>query len=340
MATVLMVVGFAVLVVAGVDVFWTVVAAGSGAGPLTARLSRLAWRIALALGRGPDGARHGLLAVFGLAIVAGMIVAWVAVASAAWWLIASAFEGAVRVADTGEPADLLQRAVFVDVNLFTLGSSDLVAGEGFWQFLPAAIAATGVVALTLGISYLVPLAAAVGERRQLARYVMSLGSTPEHLLIAAWTGEGFGALGQHLVALTPMVHLTAERHLTYPALAYFHSAREEASASLSMVVLDDALTLLRHGVDGAVIPDRATLEALHRSVGAYLQTVGSASIDRDVEPLPAPDIEPLRAAGIPTVADADFETALAGEADRRRQLAGLLVHDGWTVKAWERRRPG
>jgi hypothetical protein len=337
-AAALVVLGLIVLVVAGVDVVWTVLAAGSGAGPLTARLSSVAWRVALALGRRENGSRHALLAVFGMVIVIGMLVSWVVVASGAWLLIASAYDGAVRVAESGEPADLMQRAAFVGVNLFTLGSSDVVGGDGLWQFLPTAIAASGVVALTLGIGYIVPVASAVAERRQLAQYVLSLGSTPERVLANAWTGSDFGALGQHLVALIPMLHLAGERQLTYPAIAYFHSGREEASSSLSIVVLDDVVTLLRCAVAADVRPDPATIDAMGRTVGVFLDTVGTESVAGGVDPLPPPDLGPLRAAGIPTVSDADFHAAIAGDGQRRRQLAGLLAHDGWTRGAWERRR--
>ena len=338
MPAALVVLGVMVLVVAGVDVVWTVLAAGSGAGPLTARFSTLSWQVALALGRREDGSRHALLAVFGMVIVIGMLVSWVVVASGAWLLIASAYDGAVRVADTGAPADLMQRAAFVGSNLFTLGTSDLVAGDGLWQFLPIAIAASGVVALTLGVGYIVPVASAVAERRQLAQYVYSLGSTPERVLTNAWTGSDFGVLGQHLVALIPMLHLAGEHQLTYPAIAFFHSGREEASSSLSIAVLADAVTLLRYGVVAEVRPDPATIEAMDRTAGAFLDTVGTESLAAGVEPLPPPDLGPLRAAGIPTVSDADFDAAMAAEGKRRRQLAGLLAHDGWTGGAWERRR--
>lgn len=338
MAAFLLILGVVMLVVAGVDVVWTVVAAGSGAGPLTSRLSALAWRVALRLGRREDGSRHALLGVFGLSIVIGMLVSWVVVAFAAWLLIASAYDGAVLLTESGAPADLFERASFVGVNLFTLGSSDLQAGDGLWQILPTAVAATGVVALTLGVSYLVPVAAAVTDRRQLAQYILSLGRTPELVLTCAWDGESFGSLGEHLVALTPMVHLTGEHHLTYPALAYFHSGRDDASSSLSVVVLNDALALLRHGVEPAVRPDRAALDTLDRTMGTYLRIVGGPSIVGDVAPLPPPALAPLREAGIPTVSDAAFEAAMAADVDRRRLLTGLLVHDGWSLEGWERRR--
>lgn len=338
MAAALVILGLIVLAVAGVDVVWTVLAAGSGAGPLTARFSTLAWRVALSLGRREGGSRHALLAVSGMVIVIGMLVSWVVVASGAWLLIAAAYDGAVRVVESGEPADLMQRAAFVGANLFTLGTSDLTGGDGLWQFLATAIAASGVVALTLGIGYIVPVASAVAERRQLAQYVMSLGATPELVLTNAWSGTDFGALGQHLVALLPMLHLAGEHQLTYPSIAYFHSGREDASSSLSIAVLDDAVTLLRHGVAAEVRLDRATTEAMGRSAGAFLDTIGTAALAGAVEPLPPPDLGPLRAAGIPTVSDADFHAAIAGDGQRRRQLAGLLAHDGWTGGAYERRR--
>ena len=338
MSALLVVLGLVVLAVAGVDVVWTVLAAGSGAGPLTARLSALAWRVALALGRREGGSRHALLAVFGMAIVIGMLVSWVVVASGAWLLVASAYDGAVRVAETGEPADLMQRAAFVGSNLFTVGTTDLVAGDGLWQFLPIAVAASGVVALTLGVGYIVPVASAVAERRQLAQYVLTLGPTPELVLTGAWTGSDFGSLGEHLVALMPMVHLAGEQQLTYPAVAYFHSGRDDASSSASIAVLTDAVTLLRCGVAPEVRPDRVTIDAMDRAASSFLDTIGTQSIVAGVDPLPPPELGRLRAAGIPTVSDDVFDAAIAADAGRRRQVAALLAHDGWTAGAWERRR--
>ena len=256
----------------------------------------------------------------------------------AWWLISSAFDGAVRVAEGGAPAGLLERAWFVASNLFTLGSTTFTSGDGLWQIVPVLTGASGVVLLGLAISYLVPVAAAVAERRQLAQYVVSLGPTPSLLLTRTWGGKGFDALAQHLTALIPMVHLAGERHLTYPSLAYFHSGREQASSSISVVVLDDAVTLLRHGVAPDARPDRAVLDPMRSALDMFLETVGGAFVAHETDPLPAPDIEALRRAGIPAVSDAEFAAALAGEVRRRCLLAGLLLNDGWTPANWARRQ--
>lgn len=337
MSAVLIVAGVIVLTVAGIDVLWTVLAAGSGAGPLTGRLSALAWRVALVFGRRREGPRHALLAVSGLAIVVSMLLSWSAVTFGAWWLIASASKGAVRVVESGEPADLFERAYFVGYNLFTLGSTTYTAGEGLWELLPVVTGASGLVLLTLGISYLVPVASAVAERRQLAQYVVSLGPTPALLLTRMWSDKGFVALAQHLTVLTPMVHLAGERHLTYPSLAYFHSGRVQASSSISVVVLDEAVTLLCHGVAPEARPDRAVLDPVRRALDMFLDTVGGAFVTHEADPLPPPDLQPLRDAGIPTVGDAAFGAALAGETERRCRLAGLLLNDGWAPEQWARR---
>lgn len=57
MAVVLVALGLALVVVSVLDVVWTAAAAGSGAGPLSGRLSALLWRLGLAVGRGRDGPR-------------------------------------------------------------------------------------------------------------------------------------------------------------------------------------------------------------------------------------------------------------------------------------------
>jgi hypothetical protein len=272
-----------------------------------------------------------------------VLLSWVLVVWAAWWLVFSATPGAVRVATTGKPADLGARAAFTGSSLFTLGSTGYTAGSGAWQLAAVGTTASGLIFITLSITYLVPVASAVAERRQYAAYISSLGRTPEELVAAAWTGRDFGSLAQHLVALTPMVILAGERHLTYPVLHYFHTATERTAAAQGIVVLDDALTLLAQGVASDARPDPAALAPLVEAVALFLETLRSAFIVEASEPLPSPDLGALRRAGLPTVDDHTFAAALEGQAGRRRLLAGLLADDGWTPEAWRRHvqsRPG
>ena len=335
-AALLATVGTAILLVMVLDVLRTVVAAGSGAGPISGRLSALLWRRALSAGRTPSGPRHRFLAGSGVVIFVVVLLFWILVVWGAWCVVFSASSGAVRDA-SGRPAGQLGRISFAGSSVFS-GSSSYSPGQGAWQLATVAAAASGLVFCTLSITYLVPVASAVAERRRLAAYVSSLGGTPEEVVTSAWTGEGFGFLSEHLVALTPMVHLSGQRHLTYPVLHYFHSASERTAAATSLVHLHETVTLLRSGVAPNARPDPAAIEPLSHAVQLFLDTVRSAFIDEADWPLGRPDLATLRQAGIPTVSDEDFEAALDTSPDRRRLLAGLLEDDGWTAEAWKRRR--
>ncbi|HEX2063887.1 MAG TPA: hypothetical protein VHE80_05655, partial [Acidimicrobiales bacterium] len=298
MTVVLVVLGVLLLLTLIFDVLWTVVGSGAGAGPLTGRLSALLWRLALRFGRGPDGPRHRLLAASGVAVVVVLLLVWILVAWGSWWLIFSASRGAVRVVDTGRSAGLVERLYFAGEGLFTATSTDYATGPGGWRAAKVAITASGVIFVTLAITYLIPVASAAAERRQLGAYIQSLGRTPETILITAWTGETFGSLPQHLVTLTPMVHLSAERHLTYPVLHYFHSPSERTGAAASFVVLDEVITLLRWGVAAPARPDPAAVAALGEAVGLFLDTIRpnlNEDLDRALDP---PALDVLGEAGI------------------------------------------
>jgi hypothetical protein len=334
----LIVLGVLLLLTLVFDVLWTVVASGAGAGPLTGRLSAVLWRLALRAGRRPEGPRHRFLAFAGVAVVVVLLVVWILVAWGAWWLIFSASKGAVRVVEDGRPADLVQRLWFAGDGIFTSSSNDLTTGPGGWRATRVAITATGLIFITLAITYLIPVASAAAERRQLAAYITSLGRTPEEIVTTTWAGEGFGSLSQHLVALTAMVQLSAQRHLTYPVLHYFHSPTERTAPAVSYVVLDEAITLLRWGVAPEARPDPAAVVPLGEAVGLFLETIRSTFVADFGGPLNPPDLDVLREAGIPVVDDDEFAVALDRQKDRRRLLTGLLRDDGWSAEAWRRWR--
>lgn len=337
MAVLLSGLGLAAVMAAILDVVWTAAAAGSGAGPLSGRLSARLWRAGLAIGRRPSGPRHRFLTVAGIGLVVVIVLMWAAMAWVGWWLIFSASDGAVVDAASGQPAGGLQRAQFAGAHLFALGSNDLSAGSGLWEFAAIGATATGVVFVTLAISYFVPVASALADASQLGAYISSLGDTPEEIVGQAWSKGSVQGLEQHLVALTPMVHGLAERHLTYPVLQYLHSRRERTSTALTLVILDEALSLLRWGIAPEHRPDPVAVEPLARAISWYLDTVQPAFVSGVAAPLPPTDIDALRQLGIPTVDDDTYRAALEDQAPRRCQLAQLLVDDGWLPEAWERR---
>ena len=330
MTVVVVVVGIGLILLALVDVAWTTIAAGSGAGPLTSRVAELLWRSALRLHRTRPS--HSLLSVAGVAIVFTVLTVWIVLIVTGWSLIFAAGDSAVLDADTGTSADLGARLYFVGYTVFTLGNGEYMPGEGVWQLATVLAAGTGLILVTLSITYLVPVASAVALRRQMASHISTLGNSPSEIVRTAWSGDGFPGLGQHLETLTGLVNTCRHQLLTYPVLHYFHSGDPTTASAPNVANLAQSLHLLAHGVDPAVRPPTVMHEPLQRAIDAYLQTVQEAHFEPSAPPVPLAPIEPIRALGIPTVGDDEYRSIADATYDRRALLAALLEDDGWPVQ--------
>lgn len=321
--------GIATLIFVIIDVLWTTLFLAGG-GPLTSRLVDFLWRLLLHHHHRQSGWQ--LPTAAGLLIVLFTTMIWAFLMWASWSLIFSMTDQAVIETTSGRPADGWARAYFAGFTLITLGIGDYRPGGPVWQIATVVAAANGFFLVTLAIAYLLPLITAVVQKRNIAAYIASLGHTPEDILLRGWNGSDFGRLGDHLVALAPRLMELGQNHLAYPVLHCFHSAERETAVAPSIAALDEALTLLRHGVDRSVRPDRPTLDPLRSSITKFVTTLGSLSSQSTVDLPPAPSLERLRTHGIPVRDDAVFLEEVGELADRRRQLLSMVYSEGWT---WE-----
>jgi hypothetical protein len=273
---------------------------------------------------------HRLLSVAGVVIVFAVLAVWIAMILAGWSLIFGVAPGAVREATTGVPADFVDRMYFVGYTVFTLGTGDFVPGEGTWQLATVVATGTGLVIVTLSITYLVPLASAVGGRRELAAYISSLGSSPSAILRTGWDGSGFDGLEQHFVELTTRLTTLRQQHLTYPIVHFFHTGNMVNSAPPNVANLAQVLHVLACGAAPSVRMRASIHRPLQAALDAFLDPLGESRLP------PAEPLEPLALAeligiGVPTVAEAEYDEAGQPTRSRRALLAGLLVDDGWPL---------
>lgn len=325
--TALLIAGAALVIVALIDVTWTAVAAGSGAGPLTGRLTRALWAGALAVHRRSSGGTF--LATAGVLIVLSVLATWITLVLTGWVLIFSSSEGAVRSASTGVPGSLVDRVYYAGYTILTLGLGDQVPGDGLWQLATVVATGSGLVLVTLSITYLVPVASAVVQRRQLAAQIAGLGSTAHDIVLRGWNGSDFGSLGQNLSMLVPSLHTVRLQHLTYPVLHFFHSQSRHDSAAIHITNLVQAVGLLRYGVDDDVRPDSQTLAAVDDALEQFLTTMDGVHITDNADPVAAASLAPLQHAGIPT--DPGTYRSHSHDTERRRRLLASYLHDdGWT----------
>lgn len=324
------VVGLAIVLVALVDMLWTTVAASAGGGPLTSHVSKRLWDGVRWLSRRGEEIRHGPLRVVSIVIVAAVFSVWLSLAWLGWTLVFLGSPDAVVSATTAQPASVTERAYFAGYSMATLGNGEFVPNGALWQGLTVVTTLTGFGMATMAITYLVPVVGAVTDRRSKALHITSLGSNPAELVVQSWGEDGWSPLEHQLQQIGPDLALLGQRHLAYPILHYFHDVDVDAAAAVRIAMLDEALTLLEHGVAPEVRPRRSVLSSARRSVNAYLGALRAAYIRPADEDPPAPSLRALREAGIPTVSDDEFHEALQELSERRRTLCGALHDDGWT----------
>ena len=302
---------------------------GRGGGPLTRQLSRAAWRFTQSdLGRRVSGYFFSQLGVVVLLLA---LLTWTVLLWAGWSLVFLASEGAIVSASSGEPAGAWSRVYFTGYTLVTLGLGDYQPAGSVWQMLTTTASLSGLVVLSLAISYVLPVLQAAVARRATASAVWGLGATPEEIVRTMWDGDGCNAFEQHLIGLTPVLTTLAQQHLAYPVLHHFRGDRRREALAPSLAALDEALSIAEHGLagdclsPGAFHPARAAIDTL-------LDRLEDQSVDPAPESPPPPSLGGLRADGYPACSDEAFREALREEVcDRRRRLLlGLVEGEGWS----------
>jgi len=320
-STLLVLLGSVLLLLAAWDVFITTLTLRGG-GPVVRRVTRLAWSGLLALHR--RGVRPGLLGFGGGLAVSLSLILWVILLAAGWGMVFAGLPGAVIDGSTGAPADLLSRLYFAGFNLFTLGVGDYRPSGPLAQALTVAASASGLLAITLTITYLGPVVSGGVSRRALAGEISLLGQTPDEIIKAA-RAQGADRFASRLQGLAPAILEMAEKHLAYPVLDYFHSPDPRLALPLRLAGLYEALLALSCGRDdhAKVVRDyQAVLEAIE----IYVRRLGPYAADgNDAPEPPAPDLGGL------AVDHEKVVTVQTAAATTRRRLRSMVERDGW---AW------
>ena len=309
--------GTLLVVISTYDVAATVLGVSRGAGPVSGRMSFWLWRFMQRLAGGRP--QHRLLASAGTMILVATMLLWFLVAWAGWALIL----GSATQDTFGER--LLEAGTIL---LGGLGGHTTGMADG-WRVVSLIATAHGLFLASLTIAYLIPVIAAVTEKRQLAGHVSTLGASPPEIVTRAWNGNGFGHLELLLINLVPEISLLAQRHMAYPLVHYFHSTVRYRAAAPTLAALDEALLMLEHGVVPHRQPDMVAVRTARAAILELLETLQHDFLRTSADPPPVPDLRCLQDAGVPTVDQADFAKAVEEQSQRRAMLRAMVEHDGW-----------
>jgi hypothetical protein len=318
--------GVVIVVWANVEAFWTVLSL-QGGGPMTGWLTRGVWSVCLRL---PRPLLHRLMPGIGTTIVMLTLTLWIALLWLGWWVLFSADPGSVVESITKQPVGGWGRFYFTGFTVFTLGVGDYVASNDMWRVVTAVASGSGLILITLSITYLVPVVSAVTGKRRVAGTIAGLGTTPHELLLHAWDGRGFDGLSQPLSSIQSEVEDIHQKHGAYPVLHYFHNRQRREQIALMLAVLDEAIQLLRSGVAESVRPRWMLHEPTRAAIGELLLMLEDDFVQPASEPPPITPLHALREAGVPVVSEERYETAMHQERDRRRRVHGFVQDAGWS----------
>src|SRR5690554_4522458 len=241
-----LVLGLGLLAVATLDLFWTTLWQDGGAGPLTTRLGAGLWWLGKAVLGGVPGVR---LSVWGPLILVSTVTMWMAMFWIAWVFLLSSSPVLLAPA-FGEDgvASWPERFYYVGSAFFTLGNGEYQESGDFWQIVSVLCAGSGMLMVTLSISYVIAVLSAVVTRRRLATQIFAIGSTPEQWVLNSWDGENFGESDVVLPAIAELLTQVTEEQLAYPVVHYYHSDAPYKAVPLAVAMLDEGLTLMECGV--------------------------------------------------------------------------------------------
>jgi hypothetical protein len=323
MQTLFFIAGIIVLALTAVDVIWTTLLL-VGEGPL----SRMTGRFLSTIARRLDCLSHAGRTLLGPMVLMGVTLSWLLLLWAGWTLVFLGARSAVADTDTLDPGGFWDRVYTAGYMLITLGVGDFRPMNPLHQVLSVVAAISGFALVTLTMTFLLGLVGQVVNQRAAAQYILGLGGSAQEIVLRAWNGRSFSELSQHLPGVTTMLLQVSEQYYSRPLLHHFRGPTRHRSLPVSLVHLDDALTILSHGVSESARLNDAILKPLRSAIDRCLEVVERNLPLESVAPPPAPGLEALRQQGVPLVSDDVFEAALRTQHERRQRLQAYVRWDG------------
>lgn len=316
--------GLLLLAIGIIDFCWTTLWPDGGGGPVTNRVSLLLWTGIRWVSRG----NLKFISLAGPLILLAALLTWILLFWTGWTLVFAADPGSFIDTNDNNPVSWSERWYVAGYLLFTLGVGDYIMKEGVWQIFAIFTAGSGLIFITLGVTYILSVLEAVSQKRAFAESVRGLGDNAEEIVAAAWNGNDFNDIDLLLNTFSSQLSTLTSQHNAYPVLHYYHASKKDEELSVAVAALDESLTLLKFGMKEGVGPNQLLVKDTRSAIESYVKTLQSGSIaPADISP-PVPDLDSLRDQGMPAVSTDEFLESLAKLADRRKALLGGLRDTG------------
>lgn len=316
--------GVFVILLAIIDFAWTTLWPDGGAGPVTKRVSLLLWIGIRWIGK--DSVK--IISLAGPIILIATLLTWILLFWTGWTLLFAADPASLIDTNDTHPVSWAERWYVSGYLLFTLGVGDYIMKEGLWQILSIITAASGLVFITLGVTYILSVLDAVTQKRAFAESVRSIGASVSQIVNNTWNGKNFHDIDLLLNSFSSQLSTLTAQHNAYPILHYYHASKRDQELSVAVATLDEALTVFKFGIAGGHGPNKLLVHETRSSIESYIETLRSGYVSpAEISP-PVPDLDGMRESGLPVVSTAAFLASLEEVAERRKALLGSLRDNG------------
>ncbi|WP_409250842.1 ion channel [Bacillus sp. SCS-153A] len=319
-------VGILVLILVAVDLLWTTIWVDGGGGPLSRRLGIACWYTLRKVSR--DHSK--VLRLSGPMILSLTLLLWIFLLWTGWTLVFSADAESILLSKDKTPiTSWEERIYFIGFTVFTLGIGDYIPQKGFWQIMTTLATGSGMLFITLSVSYVVSVVSGVVQKRAFAKNITGLGKDWVTIVKNSWNGQDFRNIDLFLKDQSSQLNMLTQQHKAYPILHYYHTQDMYQSSAIAVALIDEALTVYEFGVSDKTKPNPVWLKEARSSVQDYLDTLNSVFFKPASSTPPPLDISQLREEGLPVKSPQEFNIALSNLVTRRERLLGLVEADAW-----------
>ncbi len=300
-----------------------------GGGWLTSRFAHIFWKCFLFVS-GRDG-RSSILSQAGYILLISIVLIWVLFLWLSFVLILYANPGAIIDSTSKIPANLWQLIYYSGFSISTLGMGDYIATADIWKILSSIYSFTGLILLTMSVTYFVPVLSAVIDQRKLGIKLSTLGSSPEEIIISSWNGENFDPLLKKVDKISDSIIRYSQQHRAYPVIHYFHNNKSKNAIILQLARLYEALLILSYEVKKEIQPNPESLNPLFVAFENYFEVIAEVTHIELVKEDPA-------GSGTEKLSEKELlaGTGASSYSSRickhRRLFRSLIWQDGWK---WE-----
>ena len=246
-----------------------------GGGWLTSSVSHTIWNFAFSLARGNPKSR--ILDHIGYTLLVLIVIIWVVLLWLSFFVLLQSTPDSVVNTTTHIPATTWQKLYYAGFVLSTMGTGDFIASTNLWRMVSDVYAVSGLIFITMSITYFIPVLSAVIKQRELSIGLNSLGRTPFEILNNGWNGRNFNRFIKQTSKFSKSISKHSQNHRAYPVIHFFHNPEPNSSIILQLTKLYEALLILQNGVKKDNLPHPQEIAPLKDSLENYLEVVQDVS---------------------------------------------------------------